>query len=198
MTSATKLFGLVLSGGKSTRMGYDKGTIDYHGIPQREYMYRLLQEVCDRTFLSLRKDQDNESVAGFERIIDGDRFQGPFNGIFSAHLKYPDVAWLVVACDLPLLDAVALKALVQARDQEKYATAYSAEPGARPEPLCAIWEPGGLKEAMACLVAGTIKGPLKFLIDADIKMVVASDDRLLTNANTREDHRDIRSKYSEE
>ena len=57
MTSIDKLYGLVLSGGKSTRMGTDKGLITYHGIPQREYIYKLLEEVCDATFLSIRDDQ---------------------------------------------------------------------------------------------------------------------------------------------
>ena len=57
MILAGKLYGLVLSGGRSTRMGKDKGLINYHGIPQRDYIYNLLNEVCDETYMSIRKDQ---------------------------------------------------------------------------------------------------------------------------------------------
>ena len=47
------------NGGKSTRMGKDKGLIDYHGLPQREYVYRLLREqiATHHVFYSVR-DKD--------------------------------------------------------------------------------------------------------------------------------------------
>ncbi|MFT5737968.1 MAG: molybdopterin-guanine dinucleotide biosynthesis protein A, partial [Maribacter sp.] len=38
MISNAKIYGLVLAGGKSTRMGVDKGLITYHGLPQRDYL----------------------------------------------------------------------------------------------------------------------------------------------------------------
>ena len=79
MTSTAKLFGLVLSGGKSTRMGTDKGLIEYHGLPQREHLYHLLSKVCERTFISLRREQEATTPFGFATIADEDRFRGPFN-----------------------------------------------------------------------------------------------------------------------
>ncbi|NNE77041.1 MAG: NTP transferase domain-containing protein, partial [Pricia sp.] len=54
MIIGPKIYGLVLAGGKSSRMGKDKGLIPYHGMPQREYLYHLLGRVCDKTFLSIR------------------------------------------------------------------------------------------------------------------------------------------------
>ncbi|WP_337251646.1 molybdenum cofactor guanylyltransferase [Maribacter halichondriae] len=101
MTSTAKIYGLVLSGGKSSRMGTDKGLIDYHGAPQREYLYDLLSQVCERTFISLREEQESELPARMQTIIDLNEFKGPYNGLLSAHKKFPDVAWLVLACDLP-------------------------------------------------------------------------------------------------
>jgi len=104
MISNAKIYGLVLSGGKSTRMGQDKGLITYHGIPQRDHLYKILDEVCDRTYLSIRKDQKEAIAAEFNTIVDRNEYRGPYNGLLSAHKAFPDVAWLVLACDLPLID----------------------------------------------------------------------------------------------
>ena len=78
MTLADKIYGLVLSGGKSTRMGRDKGLIAYHGIPQRDHLYQLLENSCDKTFMSIRKEQEAEISSEFNTIVDEDVFKGPF------------------------------------------------------------------------------------------------------------------------
>jgi len=87
MTSTGKLYGLVLSGGKSTRMGTDKGLIEYHGVPQRDYLYDLLTKVCDETYISLRKEQEENVPFGFQTLVDLNEFRGPYNGLLSAHKK---------------------------------------------------------------------------------------------------------------
>ena len=45
--------GLVIAGGKSTRMQQDKAMIQYHGMPQYQYVYNILQPFCSETFISL-------------------------------------------------------------------------------------------------------------------------------------------------
>ncbi|MCR1024857.1 NTP transferase domain-containing protein [Cellulophaga baltica] len=184
MTSIDKLYGLVLSGGKSTRMGTDKGLIAYHGIPQRDYIHKLLEEVCDVTFLSIREDQAAAIPENFQIITDENEFKGPFNGILSAHKKYPKVAWLVLACDLPLIDVKALKELIQARDVTKLATSFALKENPLPEPLCALWEAEGLKAAVDYMNSGQGSCPRKFLIRNDVALVFPSDEKVLLNANS--------------
>ena len=99
-----QLYGLVLAGGKSTRMGSDKGLIQYHDRPQQEYLYHLLEQVCSKVYLSIRNEQQASVSNEFNVIADQNEYHGPFNGILSAHKAHPNVAWLVLACDLPLLD----------------------------------------------------------------------------------------------
>ncbi len=176
-------------------MGHDKGLISYHGIPQREYMYKVLEGVCDRTFLSVRDDQTDTVASGYQVIADNNKYRGPFNGILSAHEKHEDAAWLVVACDMPLLNEEALKQLIAMRDPEKYATAYALQGSELPEPLCAIWEPRALKQAMAYLDAGNGTCPRKYLINSDIKLVHPQDDRVLFNANSEEEYREVLTSY---
>lgn len=183
-----EIYGLVLSGGKSTRMGLDKSTIHYHGIPQRDYLYDLLEEVCDRTFISIRPDQVGDVPEKMDFILDKDLYRGPYNGLLSAHLDYPEVAWLVLACDLPLMDLPALSQLLQERNPHSMATAFATRESGLPEPLCALWEPKGLQESITYLQNGTATCPRKFLINAPVTLVFPKDENVLLNANSKADY----------
>jgi len=188
MISKDKIYGLVLSGGKSTRMGEDKGLITYHNLPQREHLYHLLNEVCDQTFLSIRKDQEKEISDSFKTIVDNDKFRGPYNGLLSAHKAHPQVAWLVLACDLPLMDKKALQELIAARNSDKIASAFADADDPLPEPLCAIWEPEALQKSVAYLEAGNGSCPRKFLINSDVNLVFPKEKEVLLNANSRAEY----------
>lgn len=188
MISKDKLYGLVLSGGKSTRMGEDKGLITYHNLPQREHLYHLLNEVCDKTFLSIRQDQESEISNSFETIIDNDEFRGSYNGLLSAHKAHPEAAWLVLACDLPLMDKKALQELIAARNSDKIASAFADLDNPLPEPLCAIWEPEALQQSVAYLAAGNGSCPRKFLINAEVNLVFPKHKEVLLNANSRTEY----------
>jgi molybdopterin-guanine dinucleotide biosynthesis protein A len=194
MSSTPQLYGLVLAGGKSTRMGSDKGLLTYHDVPQQEYLYQLLGELCDDVFLSIRDEQTNTIPAGFKTIIDQNEYRGPFNGILSAHKAYPDVAWLVLACDLPLIDLETLKHLVENRNPKQGATSFATKESKLPEPLITIWEPSGLQEAIQHMQTAESSCPRKFLINSDTKLVFPERDEALYNANYIEDYKYAKSK----
>ena len=181
------LMGLVLSGGKSTRMGKDKGLLQYHHKPQREYIYDLATHYADDVFYSVRADQ--EIGDGERAILDSENVNGPFNGLLSAHRKYPEASWLVLACDLPLLDKNTLKTLVRERDPNMDATALATSASGLPEPLAAIWEPSALRKALEYLAVSTSTCPRKFLLQPQtrIKLVTPDTDDVLLNANSPED-----------
>ncbi|MGB1032768.1 MAG: NTP transferase domain-containing protein, partial [Flavobacteriales bacterium] len=52
-----KLNALILSGGKSTRMGTDKGALNYHGEPQRVHLEQLLEKHVHGVYHSVRSEQ---------------------------------------------------------------------------------------------------------------------------------------------
>lgn len=190
-TGDRRLNGLVLSGGKSTRMGIDKGSIAYHNnTPHREYLYKLLQNTCDNVFMSIRKDQKEDISGNFNVIEDKNIYRGPFNGLFSAHHYDEDAAWLVLACDLPLMNSEALEQLISRRNPHKLATAFASKDNPLPEPLCAIWEPEAFQQARDYL-KGQSTCPRKFLINSDTKLVFPEDEKVLLNANYEEDYKQV-------
>lgn len=124
-------------------MRQDKAALDYRGEPQLLRAWRLLQAVTERSFVSVRENQRDDPLrASLPQIVDSYDAIGPAAGILSAQDRHPEAAWLVLACDLPLLDAPTLQRLVDARDPAADATAFISRHDELPEPLCAIWEPG--------------------------------------------------------
>ncbi len=181
------LYGLVLAGGQSSRMGFDKGLIEYHQHqPQRSYIYQLLSRFCSGTFLGLRRDQEKEA-GEFSFITDSNEYEGPFRSILAAHEAYPKKAWLVVACDLPFLTPAALSRLIMEREPGKTATAYYNPEHDFPEPLLAIWEPEALSEAKVYAGAGN-NSPGRFLKMAGYKKVMATDEQELLNVNKPDEY----------
>jgi molybdenum cofactor guanylyltransferase len=177
------LYGLVLAGGKSERMGEDKGLIDYHGMPQRDYVKQLLQHYCQDTFLSCRPAQAEELENPLPDTFAG---LGPFGGILSALRQKPDAAWLVVACDLPLLNDETLAQLVGYRNASRIATSFQSPSTDFPEPLVTIWEPRSYPVLLQFLAQG-YSCPRKVLINTEIELLDPSQPEALRNVNTPEE-----------
>lgn len=183
ISAKPKLHGLVLAGGKSVRMGTDKGALEYHGKPQREYMGDLLNQFCDKTFLSVRSEQKIESA--YELLEDKFVGLGPFGAILSAFQKDPNAAWLVVACDLPLLNKASLQFLKEKRNASHLATAFHNPETNFPEPLITIWEPKSYQVLLQFLAQG-YSCPRKVLINSEIELLQLENSDVLMNVNDKE------------
>jgi molybdopterin-guanine dinucleotide biosynthesis protein A len=185
MNAPPRLFGLVLAGGRSSRMQRDKAALEYRpGVTQLDAAMRLLEGRVERVFVSVREDQAGDAArARYARIFDRGDVEGPIAGIVAALTAHADAAWLVLACDLPVLDAHTLDHLLAARDPAREATAFRSSHDGLPEPLCAIYEPRALDGVRAHIAAGK-SCPRKFLINADAKLVDQPDARALDNVNT--------------
>lgn len=110
------LYGLVLAGGRSRRMQRDKAGLEYDGRAQLARAVELLTPLVSRCFVSVRGDQqDDPQRAAYATIADRLGELGPIGGIHAAQQEHPQAAWLVLACDLPFLDAATLQQLIAAR-----------------------------------------------------------------------------------
>ena len=176
------LQGLVLAGGKSMRMGQDKGLLDYFGKSQRLYSAELLEKLNLKTFLSVRKEQ---KVTENNVIVDTFIGLGPFGAICSAFQKDPNKAWLALATDLPYVDEKLIRLLLRERDPGRIATALKGKQKDFPEPLITIWEPKAYPLMLQFLAQG-ISCPRKVLINSDVKIVEVQDEYLF-NVNTPEE-----------
>jgi molybdopterin-guanine dinucleotide biosynthesis protein A len=165
-------------------MGRDKAMLAYHGRDQLQVAFDLLGEVAGPNFVSVRADQASDPArARYAQVIDGTEGVGPIAGILAALRIRPAAAWLVLACDLPFLDASTLRALIAGRDPARVATAFRSSYDGLPEPLCAIWEPecGPL---LADFVANDGRCPRKFLLAHDACIIDLPRSNALDNINS--------------
>lgn len=178
--------GLVLAGGKSVRMGKAKDLLHWHGKEQRYYAADLLTPFCDEVFISCRQDQLDKFDPNYQALTDTFLNMGPFGGILSALRAQRDKAWLVVACDLPLLDQKSLEFLIENRDVEKVATTYKSPFDGLPEPLITIWEPKSYPLLLNFLGIGNTC-PRKVLMNSDTLILDPQNPDALMNVNTPDD-----------
>lgn len=184
---AIPLYGLVLSGGRSSRMGRDKASIPYHGRPQVRWAAGLLSELCERVFVSTRSDQAAEQqFAGLEQLHDRFLDIGPMGGILTALHAHPSAAWLVLGCDLPFVSRETLGALLDTRDPFRLATCYESPTDGLPEPLCALYEPGYRLHLHQFLASGRTC-PRKALIQSRSRRLPLRDPHALDNVNYPEE-----------
>ncbi len=186
MSEQPPLYGLVLAGGTSRRMGRDKAALAYRGQAQLARTFDLVSRHCVRTFVSVRREQTGDpSRAGYPQIVDVIEDAGPIAGIAAAQGAHPDAGWLVVACDLPFLDDAAIELLVARRGGHPI-TAYRSTHDGLPEPLCAIYEPSTRAGVLEAITLGR-HCPRKFVIASGVPLLEQPDPSALDNVNTPEE-----------
>jgi molybdopterin-guanine dinucleotide biosynthesis protein A len=184
--SRAPLFGLVLAGGESRRMGRDKAALQLHGRSQVDWAFDLLSRHCTQVFVSVRPgQQDDPARTSHPTIVDRHEGAGPIAGIAAAQAAHPDAAWLVVACDLPFLGDPTLEALIAGRS-DRAVTAFRSTHDGLPEPLCAIYEPQ-TRTAIEAAIASGKHCPRKFIIQSGVPLLEQPDPAALDNVNTPDD-----------
>lgn len=179
------LKGLVLAGGKSSRMGFDKTEIQYFDKPQKYHLADVMKSFCEEVFISVA-DASSANDSAYSYITDSFLGLGPKGAILSAMKTDPNAAWLVLASDLPLVDADAIDFLVKNRQAKSIATAYIKDEDSFPEPLFAIWEPKAYPVLLDFLSIG-YSCPRKTLINSDTHRLLIKNENSLMNANEPEE-----------
>jgi len=180
----SRINGLVFAGGKSIRMGRDKGEINYYGKPQKEYVADLLKKDCDDVYISTQCGIPEKT--NYHYLKDTFLDLGPYGGLLSAFRHNPNSSWLAVACDIPLLNTTTIKKLVDHRDESKVATCYHNPATDFPEPLITLWEPRAYPVLLEFLSRG-YSCPRKVLINSSVKELEIEQQEILMNVNTPEE-----------
>lgn len=175
------LNGLILSGGKSSRMGRDKGLLTYHKTSQIAHLTTLLNSYCEQVFISAKRKTD---YPDFPVIADQYSIESPLNGILSALILHQKNAWLIIACDMPFIDAESIEYLIKNRLSGKLATCYQNKLD-QTEPLFCIWEPQSLPLLSNFQLKDELS-PKKFLNANNSTLIHPLDFKVLTNVNTLE------------
>lgn len=150
--------GYVLAGGLSSRMGRDKALMEWDGATLLHRAYDLLASVCGAA--TVVGPAERYASLNLPLIADLRCGCGPLGGLEAALTDCAGKAeWaLVVACDMPSLEASALEHMVdQARLHVGSQAILPLSPSGREEPLCALYRPGALPVVRKHLDIGDFK-----------------------------------------
>ncbi len=182
------LYGLILTGGQSKRMGRDKALLNHTGKPYAAYLYNLLQPYCQQVYLSARPGQwSGTALELLPTLPDQVTSVGPISGLLAAMATHPEANWLVVACDLLNVQAQTIQKLLDHYQAETIATCYANPEKGFPEALCAIYTPQAM-EALTAAHAVGVYCPVKILSNQPCTLVMPDNDAELMNVNTPEEY----------
>ncbi len=108
--------GIILAGGKSTRMGSDKGFLSLNGMSFISGIVEAVKPLVSTILLvGDNSDYDAFKLRRVEDIIkDAGPIAGLYSGLFHSETKYN----MVLSCDIPLIKTSVLKLLIKEIDEQ--------------------------------------------------------------------------------
>jgi len=171
------MIGLVLAGGKSSRLGQDKTRVVHEGQTLLTRTATLLQRHFDQVYVSSRHDIDTGGP--WPVITDETERIGPAGGIITALRKFEKPIF-VLACDLPFMEDSIIERLMDAREKRPrncVLTTWQLKDSGFIENLVAIYEP----QSLPLLEDGVARGVFKLsrLIPAELRhtLIYTEDER---------------------
>ncbi len=127
--------GIILAGGENKRMGVDKAFLTVAGMPMIEHVLRALRSVV-RQIIIVTNSPERYSAYDARVVTDRLDQRGPLTGMYSGICSSESEYNIVVACDMPFLNAGLLSYLME------LAPGYDAvvpAVGEQTEPLHAVY-----------------------------------------------------------
>jgi len=182
--------GVVLAGGRSTRMGGDKALAPLAGRPLVAHVAARFAPQVDALFLNANGDAARFAFLNCAVVADAasNAGGGPLAGVAAAlrHAQTQGFAWLAAApCDAPFLP-LDLVARLAAAANEKSAPIAVAATAAGLEPMFALWSTALTAAVEAALAAGD-GGPRQLMTRFGAAQAVFADAAAFANLNTPED-----------
>lgn len=130
----TNITGIILAGGKSSRMGFDKGLAEISGKTSIEYVYDTLKKITDQIIVVANNDAyDFLRLPVYEDILKG---YGPLGGIYTGLTVSDTEKNLIVACDMPFVTEELLQHIIEEAGNYEIAVPVAEE---EIHPLCACY-----------------------------------------------------------
>jgi molybdopterin-guanine dinucleotide biosynthesis protein A len=181
--------GIILAGGKSQRMGTDKGLLPLNGKPFISHIYEALKPIVGDNIVVVSSNSDYDAL-GYARIEDLISDKGPVGGLYTALKQSKTKFNLVLSVDVPLVSTELLQWLADNHEDSYLITQVKANEKA--SPLIAVYD-----RAMRTLLGEHLAGnqlKLRDVIDEVNHQTLSVPEKWRTqlqNINTDEDYKKI-------
>lgn len=141
---------VILSGGRSSRMGRDKALLDFGGYSSlAEYQYRRLSKLFEKVYISAKEDKFEFDVP---LVLDAYPTSSPLVALVSIFEMLNSEEIFVLSVDAPFVTEEIIGRLYEVGDVTKSATVAKGRGGL--EPLCSIYRASILPRAKEALEQG--------------------------------------------
>ncbi len=107
MNSKEKITAIILSGGKSTRMGTEKGLTKLNGKFLIEHIVDVVKKVTDEIIIVA--NSSDYDVFGYKVFSDINKNCGQMGGIYTGLYYSKTKKNIVLSCDIPFVSSEAVK-----------------------------------------------------------------------------------------
>jgi len=147
------LTALLLAGGRSSRMGFDKATLNIGGEPLWQRQLRVLCELSPATLWISARARPAWCPSEVEVVLDESPLNAPLSGLAAGLRRLQTSHLLVLAIDLPRISAEHLRKLC---DLARPGSGVIPLNGDYFEPLCAIYPVEAGASAQAALISDDV------------------------------------------
>ena len=182
--------GIVLAGGKSSRIGEEKGLTLFNGKPLVSYAIDTLKPLCGKLVISANNHQKKYEGYGFEVVEDQIKDIGPMGGLFTCIKRSSTRYNIVLSCDTPFVNTGLFNYLLDGI--ENFQAAIPVHNNGLVEPLCAVYSTNSIWNLQLTIEKRNYK-LMDFLHEINHKkMEIHSNlpfysDDLFVNINTKND-----------
>lgn len=134
-----KITGIILAGGKSSRMGSDKGLLNLKGRPMIQHVIDTMNSMgLEIIIIANNSEYEQFGYPVFKDLV----FEkGPIGGIYTALQSSNSEKNIIVSCDTPYVSATLLENLINASTNSNVTI---AEFEGRQHPLVGVYDKNGL------------------------------------------------------
>jgi molybdopterin-guanine dinucleotide biosynthesis protein A len=190
MIAIKDITGLIIAGGKSTRMGSDKGLLIFNN---RSFMSHIIAAVKPLvTDIIIVSNNSAYDQFGYKRVEDLIENAGPLAGLYSGLYHSKTKYNLVLSCDVPLINSLVLSQLIDEFEEEIDVIQIQSQN--QTMPLIAIYKKDCFNKFKKLLLEGEKR--LQIAVEQlNTKTIVIDSemDRYVKNINTVKDLNEIQN-----
>ena len=177
---------IVLAGGSSRRMQWDKALLPAPEGTIIEHILEQIKDLFDEVLISV-SDRGKFNFLGHRLVLDEKPGEGPMMGIKTALQSSRNEKNFVIACDIPDIDQGFLRKLI--REAAFFDITLPISQTGRLEPLFAVYAKAVIPE-MEKLLSDDVLSLLPLYERCHVRYVPMGENSWFRNLNTRKDYED--------
>ena len=194
MKKKSTITGIILAGGKSSRMGEDKGFLKLNGKTFMSSIIAALNPIVGEIIIV--SNNSEYDVFNLKRVADSMEDSGPLAGLYSGLLHSETENNIVLSCDVPLISTSVLKKLLEGAPSEAEVIQFESE--GKTMPLVAMYKKECRHHFLKLLQ--TNERRLRFAIDQlDVKTITLDSElgKTVRNINTISELKDLKHEFED-